>query len=200
MENAIKTSNRIHPLVAAAAVALILVSLVGVAAITGLLPTSNSTNSPQQQMAMNQQAQAGQMQQAQPQQLASSAPISNQAAQRNEPAPAQVCNSCGEVAGVRTVTSHPKTSGVGIVGGAVVGGLLGNQVGGGTGRTLATVAGAVGGGYAGNKIEENTRTTTSYVVEVRMDNGKIRSFPQTADNWRAGDKVRVVNGRLESRG
>lgn len=38
--------------------------------------------------------------------------------------------------------------------GAVVGGLLGNQVGGGKGRTLATVAGAVGGGYAGNKIEE----------------------------------------------
>ena len=37
--------------------------------------------------------------------------------------------------------------------GAVVGGLLGNQVGGGKGKTLATVAGAVGGGYAGNRIE-----------------------------------------------
>ncbi len=42
---------------------------------------------------------------------------------------------------------------VGTAIGAVAGGLLGNQVGGGKGRTLATVAGAVGGGYAGNRIE-----------------------------------------------
>lgn len=53
---------------------------------------------------------------------------------------------------------------VGTAIGAVAGGLLGNQVGGGKGKTLATVAGAVGGGYAGNRIEENRRqakTTTS---------------------------------------
>jgi uncharacterized protein YcfJ len=37
--------------------------------------------------------------------------------------------------------------------GAVAGGLLGHMVGGGKGKTVATVAGAVGGGYAGNKIE-----------------------------------------------
>lgn len=36
-------SRRIHPLVAGAAVSVILVSMVGVAAITGLLPNSNST-------------------------------------------------------------------------------------------------------------------------------------------------------------
>lgn len=39
--------------------------------------------------------------------------------------------------------------------GAVAGGLIGNQVGGGKGKTLATVAGAVGGGYAGNQIQKN---------------------------------------------
>lgn len=39
--------------------------------------------------------------------------------------------------------------------GAVAGGLLGHQVGGGKGKTLATVAGAVGGGYAGNQIQKN---------------------------------------------
>lgn len=39
--------------------------------------------------------------------------------------------------------------------GAVAGGLLGHMVGGGKGRTLATVAGAVGGGYAGNRIENS---------------------------------------------
>lgn len=39
--------------------------------------------------------------------------------------------------------------------GAVAGGVLGNQVGGGTGKTLATVAGAAAGGYAGNQVQKN---------------------------------------------
>jgi uncharacterized protein YcfJ len=39
--------------------------------------------------------------------------------------------------------------------GAVAGGLLGSTVGGGKGKTLATVAGAVTGGYAGNQVQKN---------------------------------------------
>lgn len=39
--------------------------------------------------------------------------------------------------------------------GAVAGGLLGHQIGGGTGRTLATVGGAAVGGYAGNQVQKN---------------------------------------------
>jgi uncharacterized protein YcfJ len=39
--------------------------------------------------------------------------------------------------------------------GAVVGGLLGNQIGAGGGRTVATVGGAAAGGYAGNQIQKN---------------------------------------------
>lgn len=38
------------------------------------------------------------------------------------------------------------------VGGAVVGGLVGNMFGGGTGRVLMTVAGTVAGGFVGNHI------------------------------------------------
>lgn len=41
-----KTSNRIHPLVGAAAISVMLVSLVGVAAITGIIPTSHSSATP----------------------------------------------------------------------------------------------------------------------------------------------------------
>lgn len=43
---------------------------------------------------------------------------------------------------------NPVQTGVG----AVIGGLLGSQVGKGNGRTLATVAGVIAGGYAGNEI------------------------------------------------
>ncbi|WP_413456909.1 glycine zipper 2TM domain-containing protein [Herbaspirillum huttiense] len=202
------SSGRIHPLVAGASVAVILVSLIGVAAMTGLLPSSKSANSPQQVAAMEQAGQPVQNQQPLVQQQA---PQSTSYRPQPGAYPAQaaapvaqrasaVCSSCGEVIGVRTVRHSVPTSGVGIAGGAVVGGLLGNQIGGGTGRTLATIAGAVGGGYAGNEVEKNVRTTTSYVVDVRMDNGKTRSFPQTSENWRVGDQVRVVNGHLEGRG
>ncbi|WP_343583945.1 glycine zipper 2TM domain-containing protein [Herbaspirillum sp.] len=206
------SSNRLHPLVAGAAVAVILVSLIGVAAMTGLIPNSNSTNSPRQQAALaqqaqqaeqqqQQQAQASAQQQARQAQQAAPARQAVRAAAPGQAAPAPaICNSCGEVVAVRAIQHTPSTSGVGIAGGAIVGGLLGNQIGGGTGRTLATVAGAVGGGYAGNEVEKRARTTTSYEVDVRMENGKTRSFPQTADNWRVGDQVRVVNGHLEGRG
>lgn len=53
---------------------------------------------------------------------------------------------------------------VGSVLGAVAGGLLGHQVGGGHGKQLATVAGAVGGGYAGNKVQEHMQSGDTYTT------------------------------------
>jgi len=44
----------------------------------------------------------------------------------------------------------------------VVGGLLGHQIGGGSGKALATVAGAAAGGYAGNKIEQKVQQGDTY--------------------------------------
>lgn len=40
----------------------------------------------------------------------------------------------------------------GTVGGAVIGGLLGSTIGGGRGKTVATIAGAGGGGYVGHRV------------------------------------------------
>lgn len=52
--------------------------------------------------------------------------------------------------------------------GAVVGGVVGNQIGAGSGRTLATVGGAVAGGYAGNRIQKNMQdANTRQVQETR---------------------------------
>ncbi|GAC1305078.1 MAG: glycine zipper 2TM domain-containing protein [Steroidobacteraceae bacterium] len=59
-----------------------------------------------------------------------------------------------------------RLAGTGI--GAVVGGLLGHEVGGGSGKVLATVAGAAAGGYAGNKIEQKVQNGETYTtVEKR---------------------------------
>lgn len=54
--------------------------------------------------------------------------------------------------------------------GAVVGGLLGNQVGGGNGKKLATVAGAVAGGAAGRQVQGNHQQKNGdRVVERRCE-------------------------------
>lgn len=54
--------------------------------------------------------------------------------------------------------------------GAVAGGLIGNQIGSGSGRKIATVAGAVGGGLAGRKIQENRQdNATETVIERRCE-------------------------------
>jgi outer membrane lipoprotein SlyB len=111
-----------------------------------------------------------------------------------------VCQSCGRVESVQPVvqrTETPNVAGVGIgtVAGGVLGGLLGNQVGKGNGRTVATVLGAVGGGFAGNTVEQHLRTTTTYQVRVRMDDGRVRSFRQ-AQPMAVGEPVRVEGNAL----
>lgn len=109
------------------------------------------------------------------------------------------CSNCGNVESVRTVTQRAEGSGLGAAGGAVIGGLLGNQVGGGTGRTIATAAGAIGGAVVGNQVEGNIKATTSYEVRVRLDDGTLRTFRQNSQpQWRSGDRVRIVKGRLRS--
>ena len=123
----------------------------------------------------------------------------NNYSQQNTQVAQASCSSCGRVESVTALQQAAPASGVGIGVGAVLGGLLGNQVGGGNGRTLATVAGAVAGGYGGNEVEKRSRTTTSYQVRVRMENGTMRTFPQDGEGWRVGDRVRVVDGALTSR-
>lgn len=51
--------------------------------------------------------------------------------------------------------------------GAVAGGLLGHQVGGGKGKTLATVGGAVAGGYVGNRVQKNEQDKKAYYTTER---------------------------------
>ena len=109
------------------------------------------------------------------------------------------CENCGNVESVRTIKQRAEGSGLGAAGGAVLGGLLGNQIGGGNGKTLATAAGAIGGAVVGNQVEGNVKATTSYEIRVRLDDGTLRTFRQTSQpQWGSGDRVRIVKGRLRS--
>ena len=205
------TKPALHPMLLIAAIAVILFCAVGTAAIMGWLPKSNANANADLppamagQLAPNAPANAPLAAQAAPLQLAS-ANLPLREADRGydrAPEPAQqaaaVCNSCGVVESVRTIEHRPQGSGVGAAGGAILGGILGNQVGGGHGRQLATVAGAVGGAVAGNQIEGHIKTTHSWQVTVRLDNGKKRTFNYNAQPaWREGNDVRIVDGTLRS--
>ncbi len=75
--------------------------------------------------------------------------------------PRQVCQDV-TVTRQKPVQDQHKIAGTAI--GAVVGGLLGNQIGGGNGKKIATVAGAVGGGYAGNKVQGSMQANDTYTT------------------------------------
>lgn len=110
------------------------------------------------------------------------------------------CDNCGTVVETKTVKKEGEGSGAGAVVGGVLGGVLGHQIGSGRGNTAATVAGALGGALVGNEVEKRQKTTAYWEVRVRLEDGssKVVRF-DTAPSWRAGDKVRVENGRIVPR-
>jgi outer membrane lipoprotein SlyB len=82
------------------------------------------------------------------------------------------------------------------VAGTIIGGVIGHQIGGGTGNTVATVAGAVGGAAVGHEIGENNAGPDAYRLRIRFDNGNYQTVTQASiGNLRVGDSVRIENGR-----
>jgi outer membrane lipoprotein SlyB len=79
----------------------------------------------------------------------------------------------------------------------VAGIVLGNQIGGGNGKTLAKIAGAAGGAFAGNKVEQKARATTQYQVRVHLENGTDTVVTQDSQpTLPVGAAVRVVSGTV----
>lgn len=113
--------------------------------------------------------------------------------------PRATCATCGSVESVTAVerASKPAPISVGSVAGGVIGAALGNQVGGGNGRTLATVIGALGGGYAGHVIEGQVRKETLYQVGVRMEDGTQRVV-EVSQAPRVGSRVTVDGNTINS--
>ncbi|MDT9000103.1 glycine zipper 2TM domain-containing protein [Paucibacter sp. APW11] len=111
---------------------------------------------------------------------------------------ARLCDECARVVEVRQEERKGKASGLGAVGGAVIGGLLGNQIGGGTGKKLATVGGAVAGGYAGNEMEKRSKSHHVWIVRLSHTDGSTQTLEREHDpQLRVGDVVLVRDGQLQ---
>ena len=184
MTNATNTTARIHPLMAGAAISATVLCLVGAASIAGILPNSRANNAPAvpAELAATHLA-APLAAPVAPQALAPvAAPVAAPVVAQAAPAPAPVVHKrvVHRVAQARpasrdddyayrdTVYREPvrqqqqapapaQPNYVGIGTGAVIGGLIGNQVGGGRGKALATVAGVIGGGFLGNAVQNQVQ-------------------------------------------
>ncbi|QJR15475.1 glycine zipper 2TM domain-containing protein [Usitatibacter palustris] len=108
------------------------------------------------------------------------------------------CKNCGTITDVKEIKKEGEGSGAGAVVGGVLGGVLGHQVGSGRGNTAATVVGAGAGAYAGHQVEKNQKSTTSYQVVIKMQEGsKDRYFNfKEKPSWKVGDEVEIVDGKM----
>ena len=171
--------RRTHPLVLGAAASVMMVSLLGAAALTGLLPSARSEK-PDAAAQTNSRA-------------VDSAPHTRS----KLPAYANECNTCATVESIRSVEVKGEATGLGAVAGGLTGGVLGNQMGRGNGNTAMTILGVAGGALAGNEIEKNVHKRYSYRVTVRLDDGSFRTLPQnSAPRFAVGERVRIVDGAV----
>lgn len=235
-------ANRLHPLIAVAAVSVILFSVVGIASMTGGLTSLREWLAGAPEAPASQPAQVAPAAPAPaPVQAPAPAvapavevpvpavaepapapapvkkpvahhkptPVKKKVEVAREEAPAEewqerparqqapVCGDCGVVAAIEPFQVEGKASGVGAVGGAVVGGVLGHQVGKGRGKDVATVLGALGGAIVGNSMEQNRSTETHYRIIIRMEDGGSRSINVTSLNGiREGQKVRMQGDNI----
>ncbi|MFR0654485.1 outer membrane lipoprotein SlyB [Pantoea sp. SIMBA_079] len=81
---------------------------------------------------------------------------------------------------------------IGAIGGAVLGGFLGNTIGGGAGRSLATAGGAVLGGVAGQGVQGAVNKSNGVELEIRKDDGNTIMVVQKQDASRYSPGQRVV--------
>ena len=159
---------RIDPLFTGRAVSVLIASLIGVGAVTGLLHSGLSL------------IKQGDARPADP---------------GRKSVPASSCALCGTVESIRTVEVREEAGGAGAAAGGPAGSGSGEQTGGGSG-TAVTLLGA-GGAIAGNEIEKNVKKRYAYRVTVRMDDGSFRTISLSSPPTLAvGDKVRVVEGKL----
>ena len=176
-----------HPIFIAAGAAVLVFSLLGAAALTGVLPAANPK--PGDPAAV---AQAGSITQA------GNASAHPDGVPQARGTPAVPCANCGVVDAIRPVEVQGEASGVGAVAGGVAGAVVGSQFGRGAGRTLLTLGGAAGGAYAGNTIEKHVKKHTTWRVTVRLEDGTVRTLSlQAQPPFAVGERVRIVNSNLE---
>jgi outer membrane lipoprotein SlyB len=78
--------------------------------------------------------------------------------------------------------------------GAISGGILGNTIGDGSGKTIATLFGVLIGGAAGAATEEKLTKVSAFEIVIKKDNGQQIVIVQENDNYlTVGDRVNIIS-------
>jgi outer membrane lipoprotein SlyB len=195
------TNSRLNPLLTVAAISVTVLSAVGVAALTGMIPASKGQ---QQELELPKDV-------VKPLEPAISHPVRKPVARKaapraaepavyrefNEtPKPQLPVGQLAVVESVREVKEPGDAKGVGAVAGGVLGGVVGNKLG--KGKGLVTILGAAGGAFAGHQIERHARGKKHWEIAVRLDDGSQRTLSSDVEPvWHAGDRVRLVDNQLQ---
>ena len=182
----------LYPMLLIAAITVIVFSAMGIATMMGWMPAALSGKDPDPPAAVDRASDPSSTMM--PPRPAATGRQDPEAPSRPVAGAPAACGDCGVVESIRAVEVQGQGSWLGAAGGALVGGLLGNQLGHGRGRTVTTVAGAGAGAYAGNEIEKSMTRSVRYQLRVRMEDGTQRTFYRTAQpELTVGQKVRVTD-------
>lgn len=101
----------------------------------------------------------------------------------------------GVIISVRNVKIKGTESGVGIVSGAVMGGLAGSQVGSNDATSaIAAIGGALVGGLIGSKAEEMAMKDSAAEFAIQPDIGEPFTFIQeNEEELKSGERVLIIN-------
>jgi len=163
-----------HPIVVVAAVTVLVISAMGAAALTGLLPAASSKLEDPASMAAR---------------MASAPAVQHARAATPQ---AAACTHCGVIESIRRVEVDGEANGVGA--------LASRPMGRGSAGSAMTIAGAAGGAYASNAIETKVKKSIAYRVTLRMDDGTYRTLSQPeAPRFAVGERVRIAKGLVLER-
>jgi outer membrane lipoprotein SlyB len=211
----------LHPLLTAAAASVIVFSAVGVAAVTGLLPTSKGSVKEVTPVAAAEAPAAPPASAAEsaptppavvhkpvkkrvvhtapkalPAPAAAPAPTTVEPVAQAAPQPVIKPGIVGTVEAVREVTLDGKANGIGAVAGGAVGGVLGHQLK--HDSKLVTLVGAAAGAFIGNEAQKRQNASKHWELTVRFDDGTTQTLTsQNAPFWHQGDRVRLLDGKLQ---
>jgi outer membrane lipoprotein SlyB len=199
------TTPRLHPLLTAAAIAVTVFSAVGVATLTGLVPSSIGSHKDEAALQMPQEV-AKPLEPAIAHPVPAPAPVARTVqkkpvarvatppriaepavyrdyaetpryTQLEAPKPIPQPGYLATVQAVREVKEPGQHTALGPIAGGIAGAVLGDQIGKGKGdtRKVLTVLGAAGGAFAGRAIEKQARATSHWEVDVRRDDGAFET-------------------------
>ena len=193
MSSLSRKGGLLYPMLVIAAITVIVFSVTGIATMMGWMPAALSGKEPARPAAGGTTSESDlRSMTTVPPPAATIQPGPGTESSVVSGAPA-ACGECGVVESIRAVETQGRGSLLGAAGGAIVGGLLGSQLGHGRGRTVTTVAGAGAGAYAGNEIEKNMTRSVRYQVRVRMEDGTVRTFYRTTQpELSTGQRVRIT--------